>query len=324
MTKVSVIVPVYNAEKYLKVCLDSLVNQTLDDIEIIVIDDASEDNSLEIIKDYALKYSFIKAYYNDKNIGQSETRNRGISLSSGKYIGFLDADDYVSLTMYKTMYDAALDNNFPDIITTRLKIVSDNSYYSKEYTSDLKGRYLKIENNPEMIIYESPSCCNKLFKSDLIKNYGFIPNVMWEDVAFTYSCFIKADDVLMMNNLDYFYRRDIKSGVSSKNYVVNSHVFDIIGVAYKIEREAKKCNKYAIFKKQIKFLQVATCLQRIIEIENWQIEDKQSIKEKLYYMILENFGNLDDVDKALLSMRVDMDVIEEFDKFCRVGKKLSL
>ena len=127
-----------------------------------------------------------------------------------------------------------------------------------------------------------------------------------------------------MNNLDYFYRCDIKSGVSSKNYVVNSHVFDIIGVAYKIEREAKKCNKYAIFKKQIKFLQVATCLQRIIEIENWQIEDKQSIKEKLYYMILENFGNLDDVDKALLSMRVDMDVIEEFDKFCRVGKKLSL
>ena len=137
-------------------------------------------------------------------------------MSSGKYIGFLDADDYVSLTMYKTMYDAALNTDFPDIITTRLKFVSDNSYYSKEYDPDLKGRYLKIENNPEMIIYESPSCCNKLFKSSLIKNYRFIPNVMWEDVAFTYSCFIKADDVLMMSNLDYFYRRDIKNGVQVK------------------------------------------------------------------------------------------------------------
>ena len=312
-------------EKYLSKGLKSVLQINNPSVlDVIVVNDGSKDNTLEIAHSFELRYPGILRVINKENGNYGSCINAALKEARGKYVRVLDADDYVSLTMYKAMYDAALNTDFPDIITTRLKFVSDNSYYSKEYDPDLKGRYLKIENNPEMIIYESPSCCNKLFKSSLIKNYRFIPNVMWEDVAFTYSCFIKADDVLMMSNLDYFYRRDIKNGVSSKNYMANPHVFDIIGVAYEIEREAKKCNKYAIFKKQIKFLQVATCLQRVMEIENWQIEDKQIIKEKLYYLISENFGDLSDVDKALLSMRVDMDVIEEFDKFCRVGKKLSL
>ena len=322
MVKVSIVVPVYNASKYLKTCLDSLVNQTIDDMEIIAIDDASLDNSLDILKDYAKNYSFLKVYSNTKNMGQGWTRNRGISLASGEYIGFLDADDYVNINMYKTMYEAAILNNRPDIIVTSLKFVTDDFYAGINYERDLKGRLYNINENPDMVIYESPSCCNKLFKKDLINDYYFIPGVMWEDVAFTYSMLIKADNMLSLNNLDYFYRRDINRGVSGQNYKVNLRVFDIIKVAFEIEMEAKKCGKYDIFKSQVKFLQIVTCLQRVSEIEMWKTDKVLEIKEELYKLILENFGNLDDVDKALLSSRVSLDVIGEFDEYCH-GVKVS-
>lgn len=317
MVKVSIVVPVYNASKYLKTCLDSLVNQTIDDMEIIAIDDASLDNSLDILKDYAKNYSFLKVYSNTKNMGQGWTRNRGISLASGEYIGFLDADDYVNINMYKTMYEAAILNNRPDIIVTSLKFVTDDFYAGINYERDLKGRVYSINENPDMVIYESPSCCNKLFKKDLINDYYFIPNVMWEDVAFTYSMLIKADNMLRLNNLDYFYRRDINRGVSGQNYKINLRVFDIIKVAFEIEKEAKKSGKYDIFKSQVKFLQMAACLQRVSEIEMWKTDKVLEIKEELYKLILENFGNLDDVDKALLSSRVSLDVIGEFDEYCK-------
>ena len=317
MVKVSVIVPVYNASEYLKTCLNSLVNQTMQDMEIIVIDDGSSDDSLEIIKKFSIKYPFLRYYHNEKNLGQSEARNRGLSLANGDYIGFLDADDYVDVNMYKTMYEAALKNNLPDVITTFLKFVTDDSYAFKDNSyRDLKGRCYHILDNPDMVIYESPSCCNKLFKSELISDYRFILGVMWEDVAFVYSSLIKADDILIMNNLDYFYRRNIKKGVSGNNYKFNPHVFDIIKVAYEIEKETKKCGRYESFKKQIKFIQMATTLQRISEIENWNIDNIDEFKDQLYKLILENFGSLNDVDKDLLSMRVSLDVIREYEDFC--------
>lgn len=314
--KVSIIVPVYNASDYLDTCLETLVNQTIDNIEIIAIDDASTDNSLDILNDYASRYYNLRVYKNEKNLGQGMTRNKGIALANGEYIGFLDADDYVGLNMYKTMYEAAKKNNFPDIITTSLKFVKDDSYAFKDYTRDFKGRYYNIEDDPNMILFESPSVCNKLFKKDLVKDYGFIPGVMWEDVAFTYSCFIKANNMLFLNNLDYFYRRDITRGVSSKAYSVNFHMFDIIKVALEIERSARECGKYEKYKGQVKFLQLMTCLHRILEIETWNIEYVYDIKNEMYRLMLENFGDLSDVDKALLSGRVSLDIIEEYDRFC--------
>lgn len=103
MPKVSVIVPVYNSEQELRDCLDSLVEQTEKDIEIIVIDDASTDNSPEIEAEYQKKYPNVKVYRNERNLGQSETRNRGIELAEGDYIAFLDSDDYVNPGMYEEL-----------------------------------------------------------------------------------------------------------------------------------------------------------------------------------------------------------------------------
>ena len=103
--KVSVIVPAYNTERYLSSCLNSLVNQSLEDLEIIAVDDNSSDNSFEILKEYESRYlDKIKVLHNEKNCGQSFSRNLGISVAKGEYIGFLDSDDYVNFEMYKSMY----------------------------------------------------------------------------------------------------------------------------------------------------------------------------------------------------------------------------
>ena len=107
MPKVSVIVPVYNVEKYIDKCLKSLVNQTLSDIEIIVVNDGSTDNSETIIKQYLEKYQNKIKYVIKQNGGLSDARNYGMKFATGEYIAFLDSDDYVDNTIYEKMYNKA-------------------------------------------------------------------------------------------------------------------------------------------------------------------------------------------------------------------------
>ncbi len=104
MPKISIIVPVYNVENYLKKCLDSIVNQTFKDIEIILINDGSTDNSLNICKEYAKKDHRIRLI-NKPNGGLSSARNVGIDLSTGEYLGFVDSDDWIALNMYEKLYN---------------------------------------------------------------------------------------------------------------------------------------------------------------------------------------------------------------------------
>lgn len=105
--KVSVIVPVYNVEKYLRECLNSLVNQTLKEIEIICINDGSEDSSLEILNEYASKDSRF-VIINQENSGQSVARNKGLDVAKGEYIGFVDSDDWVDLNFFENLYSEAV------------------------------------------------------------------------------------------------------------------------------------------------------------------------------------------------------------------------
>ena len=109
--KVSVIVPVYNVYKYLDKCLNSLVNQTLKDIEIIIVNDGSKENEEEIINKYLDKYSNIK-YYKKENGGLSSARNYGILKSTGKFICFVDSDDYVELNTYELLYNKMISGNY--------------------------------------------------------------------------------------------------------------------------------------------------------------------------------------------------------------------
>src|SRR5574344_1140045 len=112
MPKVSVIVPVYNVEKYIEKCLDSLINQTLQDIEIIIVNDGSTDNCEKIKVNHMNKYKEKIKYYKKENGGLSDARNYGMKYATGDYICFLDSDDYVNVTLYEKMYNKAIEENY--------------------------------------------------------------------------------------------------------------------------------------------------------------------------------------------------------------------
>lgn len=182
--KVSVIVPVYNVEKYLDKCLDSLANQTLKDIEIIVVNDGSPDNSQDIIDRYVKRYSTIKSFVKE-NGGVSDARNYGIKKATGKYIAFVDGDDYVTYDMYEKMYNKAESGNF-DIVVCDLNYVYENekivrvSSKIEHDTTDIKKTYINMY----------PCVWNKIYKKNLFKNnIEFKSGVWFEDVDFLYKIF---------------------------------------------------------------------------------------------------------------------------------------
>lgn len=178
MPKVSVIVPVYNTEKYLKDCLNSLVNQTLKDIEIIIINDGSTDKSLELLNDYASKYKNI-IIINKKNEGQAIARNLGIKSANGEYIAFVDSDDYIELNMFEELYKDS---------EKKYDIVMCNFYKTFENYEE-KGMIETFADNDNVLPQEyaitSPGPCNKIYKTSFLKNnnFKFPEGIIYEDYA---------------------------------------------------------------------------------------------------------------------------------------------
>lgn len=319
MPKVSIIVPVYNEEEYVSTCLLSLINQTLDDIEIILIDDNSTDNSLNILLDYAKKYPNIKVYHNEKNIGQGASRNRGLSLATGEYIGFVDSDDYIRNTMYEDMYKAVLNNNYPEVVTTEIMFVKDDSYANRDLEFLARGKE-KIINpmlDKNAVISESPAVCNKIFRRDTLKDFYFVEDSLFEDIPFSYTKYMEASKVVSVPSINYFYRRDINRGVSSVNYKENNHITDIFQVLDRLESDMRKSSRYEVFKDEIKLIQLAYSLIRVEEVNNWQVDmDKKNlIKDKMFSLIEDKYGNLDDVDIALLESKCGINMVDEYTNY---------
>lgn len=324
MTKVSVIVPVYNSEKYLKDALDSLVNKTLKDIEIIIIDDASTDNSLNIINEYAKSYHNIKVYHNNVNKGQGASRNIGIDAASGEYIGFVDSDDFIEKNMYETMYNSILENNYPEIATIGIDFIQSDAHYKGENRKvRWEGKLSEIKKNPMDLVWESPSCCNKLFKRDLIDNYRFLENTTWEDIAFTNVLLMKSNRLVRIIDNFYHYRRSISSGVSSNGYKPSSPLNDIFKVADEIGEQAKINKVYEQFKDYIKLIQIAVCYQRLEEINKWDIDEetKKNLLISFYLKVKNKYGFWRDLDIGLLSSKTNLFLLEDIEDMLKTKSK---
>ncbi|WP_052467144.1 glycosyltransferase [Psychroserpens damuponensis] len=193
--KISVIVPVYNVENYLKVCIDSITNQSYTNLEIILINDGSIDKSGEICDQYAHNDSRIIVRHQE-NKGQSSARNIGLTLATGDYIGFVDSDDWIELDMYKTMMQIGLNHQL-DIIECDIN-VSRNG----ENTNFKKPGILKLENTSQAVerILKSTqfSVCTKLFKKSIIGNSRFLLNKTSEDAYFV------VENIPKSNNIGYY------------------------------------------------------------------------------------------------------------------------
>ena len=187
MPKVSVVVPVYNTQKYLEKCLDSLVYQTLDDIEIIVVNDESSDDSQKIIDRYVQAYpNKVKGFFKE-NSGVGDTRNFGIKKCTGEYIGFVDSDDYVNLDMYENMYKKAKEQDF-DVVVCDIRYIFENS--SKEVSSLVDKDIVNLDDMKKQMINFYPVVWNRIFKKELFdKGVMFKKGVWYEDVEFLYRIF---------------------------------------------------------------------------------------------------------------------------------------
>ena len=315
MIKVSVIVPVYNTSKYLNICLDSILKQSLQEIEIIAIDDNSKDESLQILQQYASKYPNIRVYHNTENKGQGFTRNLGMKLARGEYVGFVDSDDYIHPKMYETMYQGLELNNKPEMIVTNMIFVK-NDFYAKnnlDYMNRSGGTTINPLLEKNKILDISPSVCLKLFRKDFLGNKYFLENCLWEDIAFSSTCFMEAKAILLFSNIDYFYRRNIEKGVSSINYHVNDKIMDVFKVNEEIEKRAVKENYFLNFYNQIRTIQYFNIFQRISEINNWNMneEEKKKIQEKILSLAIKKYGKINDSVFSLLQSKISIDFLKE-------------
>ena len=225
MPKVSIIVPVYNVEKYIEKCLVSLVNQTLQEIEILIVNDGTKDNSMSIVKKFAVKYPNKIIILEKQNGGLSDARNYAIPYAKGEYIAFLDSDDYVEEDTYEQMYKIAQKENSD--------MVECDFYW--EYKTKTKNDIGVIYNNKkEMIEKVRVVAWNKLIKKDILdKNKIIFPvGYRYEDVEFTYKLIPYLDKVSFLKKpcIHYIQREGSISNVQNERtkeiYSVLEHVID--------------------------------------------------------------------------------------------------
>lgn len=216
---ISVIIPVYNAHKYIKKCIESIIYQNYTDIEIIIVNDGSTDNSLQIINDFATKDNRIRVI-NIKNSGRSVARNTGIEHSSGQFIMFVDADDELEENAIKNLYNAINDND-SDIAIGNTHVVYDVHQELKEsddwyFTIRHKGN-LKITDK----LIEEIQCCpwGKIFKRDIIDKYDlrFPKNLIYEDAFWHWAYLTSCNKITFINNIVYKYFRR-KGSIMSLTY----------------------------------------------------------------------------------------------------------
>lgn len=230
MVDISIIVPIYNAEKYLNKCIDSLINQTKKELEFILVNDGSTDKTEEIIKSY--KDKRIK-YFKNKNQGIGKTRNFGLEKATGKYIMFLDSDDYFRIDACELLYKNA-EKNQADLVICDFYKIYDSEIEEKIKLLSFKPTTLK--KTPNLVNEINLAPWNKLYKKDLItKNkIKFVENLKYEDAPFVIESFSKAKKI---SKVDEYLNYYLIHG-NSETTVRDKRCFDILKIVDLIRKNA--------------------------------------------------------------------------------------
>lgn len=230
MVKVSVIVPIYNAEKYLNQCLDSIQNQTLADIEVIMIDDGSIDGSADISKQYLSDNRF--SYHYKENEGLAAARADGIERAHGEYIGFIDSDDWIEPDMYEKMYSAARINDSDIVFCNCIRNESGHKFTPEMRSGAFNREQIKNEILPKSLAYISKdggkrsirwSNCLRLYKSKTIKENRIVFDRRFrrsQDLPFTYEMTLVSNNFYYLGN-SYFYHNRVVGDSLSRGYTKN-------------------------------------------------------------------------------------------------------
>lgn len=278
--KVSVIVPVYNVEKFIDKCLNSLVKQSLKEIEIIVVNDGSPDNSQKIIDKYVKKYpekvqSFIK-----ENGGQGSARNYGLKKATGEYIGYVDSDDFVEKDMYKKLYNKAKENNYDIVVCGNYNVSED--YQNKNIDAFINNYNTDLEN----IFFGKMAVWNKIYKRDiLIKNkLEFKEKVWYEDLAFTLKAIMNSNTFAFIDEPLYDYLIREGSTMNNSNVKRNLEILEAFNDILSYIQHNKKEEYFS----KIEFLAIdhiyISAIVRVLKAEADDKVKRETINKLIDYM----------------------------------------
>lgn len=263
MAKVSVVVPIYNVEEYLERCIESLVKQTLEDIEIILVNDGSRDKSGTIAQEFQKKYPDKIKYVEKENGGLSDARNYGMKYATGEYIAFLDSDDYIEKNAYKVMYKKAKEE--------------DSDYVECDFIWEYpekskKDEQIKYANKNEMLAFVRVVAWNKLIRREVITNNNieFPKGLRYEDVEFTYKLIPHINKFSYVNEffIHYTQRQNSIANVQNEKTAEIFEVLDNVITYY------KQNNFYDEYKEELEYnyarYLLCSSLKRICKIPDNQ------------------------------------------------------
>lgn len=278
--KLSIIVPVYGVEKYIDKCLNSLVKQSLKEIEVIVVNDGTKDNSQKIVDKYVKKYpDKIKSYIKE-NGGQGSARNYGLKKATGEYIGYVDSDDFVEKDMYKKLYNKAKENNYDIVVCGNYNVSED--YQNKNIDAFINNYNTDLEN----IFFGKMAVWNKIYKRDiLIKNkLEFKEKVWYEDLAFTLKAIMNSNTFAFIDEPLYDYLIREGSTMNNSNVQRNLEILDAFNDILSYIQHNKKEEYFS----KIEFLAIdhiyISAIVRVLKAEADDKVKRETINKLLDYM----------------------------------------
>lgn len=281
MKKVSVIVPVYNAEKYLVKCLDTLVNQTLDDIEILLVNDGSKDGSLSILKEYEQRFPEKIKVFDKENGGQASARNLAIKEASGEYIGCVDADDYVDTDMFRLLYDEA--------VRTDADMVACDSYEIKGQSVSYR-EYKDYSDIKELFVDSWVSPCVRILKRKVYEegDIRFPEGYIYEDTAWFSIIIPYLKKISFVHKPLYFRMVNENSTMTKKQEEKTADIFPVMDFVLDYYREKGLYDEY---KSELEYfysrILLMSSLKRISRISDKKLRNGLAVES--YRKVKNNF-----------------------------------
>ena len=263
MVDISVIVPAYNAEKYIRKCLDSILCQTKKEFEIIAVNDGSKDDTLSVLNEYKERWPGIVKVFSQENQGLSVTRNNGVKQASGKYIVFVDSDDYIKHNMLEVLYKKAIEGDY-DVVCSDVDCIYPDKILTVRSGVDFENTDMTVAQKKAMLINMYVVVVNKLYKKELFtEDMMFEPGVWFEDVLFSHKLVPRIKSISYVNESFYQYIQN----TSSITYTYSEKLKDINVVLDKIVDYYKQHDMYDTYKDELEYMyaryMLATFVKRL-------------------------------------------------------------
>ena len=273
--KVSIILPVYNTAKYLEDCMDSLINQSLKEIEIIAVNDGSTDNSLEILKSYQARYPEKVYVYNTENHGVSSARNFGIEKACGEYIWFVDSDDYTEPDACQRLYDKVIRDNNDLVLFSRYDVDGTTGEKTANKTFHFNQNFKACNKAYEMVKL-SPFPWNKFIKKELLEGVRFPVGIRFEDLPISFILFSRAKSVGVIN--DYLYDYRVQVGFLSK---FTESTLDIVKAVEFLRSTLESDGTLSLYADEVEYITIRHFCYRFEQLLTLSSAEDYSLKIKL-------------------------------------------